>query len=541
MKNTLKLIAAICISLFAASASAQYIPVTTPSSCITDGSGAPMASGTMIIVGTDANDNPIPYRAGTSLMSTTSPISRTITTGALATSLQLADPGSTSPTGVLYRFAIKDNNTSKITLYKQIVVSINDLGTNFNFCKMNPLPFTTQIQFAAAPFSFSGDWNLLGNLTVAKSFDPCAATVTFSATPTFNAGICNGFKITLTANVTSSTLSGATFGEPLFFEVCQDATGSRTFVPPSNVTAWTTINSAALSCTLQFYWYDGTNAQPDVMPGLTGDVTSGVGSTVTTVVKVNGVSYPAGPSTHSVPVVTASNTVTYKVIPDCQSIAGKLTYTQSSDTFGCSAATPSFQKFTASGTFTIPVNVTCTRVTVLGGGGGAGGSTTTAIGGGGASGSLAIKEALCGLTPANTITVTVGANGTGGVNNAAGTAGGTSSIASGTQTITTITAPGGGGGASVAGLTAGGTHGAVATNGDFNTAGNDGMWATAGSTFSGLGGSSFPFGGGGSMSGTAGVGNAATGLGAGGGGANSGANGTGGAGTGGMVLFEWFN
>jgi hypothetical protein len=248
--------------VFVISAQGQYLTVTTPSNCVTDGSGAALASGTMIVVGTDANDNPIPYRAGTSVMATTAPISRTITNGQLATSLQLADPASTSPLNVLYRFAIKDNNTQKITLYKQIVIVNNDSG-NFNFCKMNPLPFTTQVQFASAPFSFSGDWHLLGNLQIDKSTQLCENTVTFSATPTFNAGICNGFKITLTANVTSSTLSGALIGEPIFIEVCQDATGGRTFVAPTNVTGFVAPSTTANACTLQMFWYDGTNAVHD--------------------------------------------------------------------------------------------------------------------------------------------------------------------------------------------------------------------------------------------------------------------------------------
>lgn len=338
MKKLIFLIVTLC--LLAPGASAQYLPVTTPTACITDGSGAALASGQMIVVGTDANDNPIPYRAGTSIMSTTAPITRTITAGQLATSLQLADPASTSPTGVLYRFAIKDNGTSKITLYKQIVIANNDSG-NFNFCKMNPLPFTTQVQFAAAPFSFSGDWVLSGNLSVTKSTQLCESTVTFSATPTFNAGICNGWKITLTGNVTSSTLSGALIGEPLYFEVCQDATGGRSFVPPSNVLSWKAISTAINTCTLQIYWYDGTNALPDVMPGLTGDVNSSAGFVVTTVVKVNGVSYSSGPSTHSVPIVTASNVVTYKVIPDCTDVNGNhLNYTQSTDVWSCGTSIP---------------------------------------------------------------------------------------------------------------------------------------------------------------------------------------------------------
>lgn len=264
MKKLFGLLVTIAVCLFACDASAQYLTVTTPSNCIKDGSGTNLASGTMLIVGTDANDNAIPYRAGTSIMGTTSTISRIITNGQLATSLQLADPSTTSPLNVLYRFAVQDNFTKRVSLYKQIVISNNDAG-NFNFCKMNPLPFMTQVQFGSAPFSFSGDWALLGNLSVAKSTQLCALTTTFSATPTFNASSCNGFKIVLTANVTSSTLSGALTGEPLFIEVCQDATGGRTFVPPTNVLNFATIRTAATACTLQMFWFDGTNAVKDTI------------------------------------------------------------------------------------------------------------------------------------------------------------------------------------------------------------------------------------------------------------------------------------
>lgn len=68
---------------------------------------------------------------------------------------------------------------------------------------------------------------------------------------------------------------------------------------------------------------------------LSGDVSTS-GTLSTTVGKVNGVAYSASPSTHAVPVVTASNTTTYKVIPDCQDTGGNhLNYTQSSDTISC--------------------------------------------------------------------------------------------------------------------------------------------------------------------------------------------------------------
>ena len=84
--------------------------------------------------------------------------------------------------------------------------------------------------------------------------------------------------------------------------------------------------------------------------------------------------------------------------------------------------------FAASGTFNIPAGVTKVKVTVIGGGGAGGGSGTSSetVGNGGGAGGAAIKI-VSGLTPGGTVTVTVGAGGT-GVSNATGNSGGTSSF-----------------------------------------------------------------------------------------------------------------
>jgi len=68
---------------------------------------------------------------------------------------------------------------------------------------------------------------------------------------------------------------------------------------------------------------------------LSGDATTS-GTLAVTVVKVNGVSYSSGPSTHTTPVITASNTATYKTIPDCTDTGGNhINYTQSTDSYSC--------------------------------------------------------------------------------------------------------------------------------------------------------------------------------------------------------------
>jgi hypothetical protein len=273
--------------------------------------------------------------------------------------------------------------------------------------------------------------------------------------------------------------------------------------------------------------FDGTNAVPDL-------------TAPSAVSAVNGVSFPASPSTHSVPVVTAANTITYKVIPDCQDTVGDhINYTQSSDSFSCGTTvkplTPSFQKFTTSGTFTIPA-VNAVKVTVVGGGAAGGGASVSNTGAGGGSGGVAYKW-LSGLTPGNTLTVTVGAGGT-GVSNATGNNGSASTVASGTQTIATITANGGVGGQ--ASTNPGPGSGAlISTGGDINGAGAPGIFINTASTFGGAGGSTFLGGGAPNVPGSS-VGQAAiANTGGGGSGAGIGATNAGGAGAAGIVIFEW--
>ena len=207
--------------------------------------------------------------------------------------------------------------------------------------------------------------------------------------------------------------------------------------------------------------------------------------------------------------------------------SGSISIAASSSLTGIAATT-----FTANGTFTIPAGVTRIKITVVGGGGTgatATGSSPNLLGGNGGSGGGAAIKYLTGLTPGNTLAVTVG-----GV-------GGTSSVASGTQTITTVSATGGGTG-----------NGGLGASGDLNIGGSAGglgsiAQSNGNNTRGGVGGSSI-FGGGGQ--GQVGSGSLANGTnpgraygGGGGGGAfNTGCCGggrTGGAGAAGVVLIEY--
>lgn len=87
---------------------------------------------------------------------------------------------------------------------------------------------------------------------------PGQSTVTFSATPTFNAAAVNSFKITLTGDVTSSSITNPTAGQIITFIITQDGTGGWAFSWPANVRGASNISGDANSVSVQSFIYDGT-------------------------------------------------------------------------------------------------------------------------------------------------------------------------------------------------------------------------------------------------------------------------------------------
>jgi hypothetical protein len=149
-----------------------------------------------------------------------------------------------------------------------------------------------------------------------------------------------------------------------------------------------------------------------------------------------------------------------------------------------SSITPTVDIRTGSATITIPAGATKCLVYLDGAGAGSGGAkaissccgTEVGIGGSGGGGASLVKY-LTGLTPGNTLSLTIGAAGTAGGGNPPtnGGNGGNTVLSSGTQVITTLTAAGG-----ALGVAGNGTQGASgiggnATNGDFNLAGQSGQ------------------------------------------------------------------
>lgn len=86
--------------------------------------------------------------------------------------------------------------------------------------------------------------------------------VPFSATPVFNAAAASGFVITLTGNVTSSTLTGGVASQIVTFKIIQDATGGRTLAWPANVKNPQSPDPGANAISVQSFYFDGTNWYP---------------------------------------------------------------------------------------------------------------------------------------------------------------------------------------------------------------------------------------------------------------------------------------
>jgi hypothetical protein len=261
-------------AFFAVNLQAQNL-TTVSASNITDINGTKLAAGQLCFLITDQQDNPISVEIGGGGQALKRGYCSPVTTGAVSPAFTVPNPASTLPSGIYYRVTVKD---AGIGLTQR---------TAFNcaagiVCSDNTGTSRTDVR--------------LGSLT----------TVAFSGTPTFDASTAASFKLTLTGNVTSSTLTNAVAGEPINFEICQDATGSRTFVPPTNVLNMGTIVSTANACSTQEFWFDGSNAVSS------GPMQSSGGSIIPGTLSV------AGPSTMGNITMGAANTLTtgnIKAIP----------------------------------------------------------------------------------------------------------------------------------------------------------------------------------------------------------------------------------
>ena len=134
---------------------------------------------------------------------------------------------------------------------------ILDSAGRANIWLTDGLAYTIVLKTSADVQQWSVDGVISGDLETALVIGTTA--VTFSSTPTFDSSTASYFSITLTGNVTSSTISNASDGRIIYFNICQDSTGSRTFTWPASVLTAPTVGPGPSVCTSVSFIYDGTN------------------------------------------------------------------------------------------------------------------------------------------------------------------------------------------------------------------------------------------------------------------------------------------
>jgi hypothetical protein len=147
-------------------------------------------------------------------------------------------------------------------LFNLMYDSTND-ALKVNIVAGEPCVFTGAGSINCAPTAAAGSITLSptgAGDAFARNLATAVNSVTFSATPTFDASLGNTQEITLSGNVTSSALANAAAGEKLNFVICQNATGGYTFAWPGQMHGAMTVGATASKCSAQSFIYDGTNA-----------------------------------------------------------------------------------------------------------------------------------------------------------------------------------------------------------------------------------------------------------------------------------------
>lgn len=104
-------------------------------------------------------------------------------------------------------------------------------------------------------------WTYIGSGGGGSGTPAAYTTVTPSATPTFTvtSNTVELLKLTVAANVTSSTLSVGSVKTRVILDICENATGGFTVVMPTNVLNMGAIDTNAHHCTTGDGSWDGTN------------------------------------------------------------------------------------------------------------------------------------------------------------------------------------------------------------------------------------------------------------------------------------------
>lgn len=144
----------------------------------------------------------------------------------------------------------------------KLTILVQQIQEQMDRCLKLPITdpvLTTELPAAAARLGlllgFDASTGAVTVVTKASSIPQSGNNdITFSATPTFNLSLGTQHNITLSGNVTSSTMTVAS-GAPTIFviRITQDGTGGHTFAWPPNIDNAGAVNTVAGSISVQMF------------------------------------------------------------------------------------------------------------------------------------------------------------------------------------------------------------------------------------------------------------------------------------------------
>ena len=108
--------------------------------------------------------------------------------------------------------------------------------------------------------------SVLANVVTESDLATNIVSVAYSPTPAFNATSNNGFQMTLSGNITTSSIIGVTPGQLLAFYFVQDSVGGRTVSWPSSFVGGLQPDTAAASVSVMLFRADAVGTARAVSP-----------------------------------------------------------------------------------------------------------------------------------------------------------------------------------------------------------------------------------------------------------------------------------
>ena len=114
--------------------------------------------------------------------------------------------------------------------------------------------------YTTSDASLSTLQGVLANLITSADINGNLFFVAYAPSVVFNATTSNGFQLTLTGNVTASSITGMAIGQEITIGFLQDGVGGRTFTWPAGITTGGTVDPTPNALSVQRFkkWLDGS-------------------------------------------------------------------------------------------------------------------------------------------------------------------------------------------------------------------------------------------------------------------------------------------